>query len=400
MELARTVGEMQSTLDSLKDEQKLMESAFEEQQNELRLLQEKGSNVGKGGLEIVALRDNLKYKEEEIEDLKHRLEKPVPEIVTANGTVAAQDESKDENSGESVKYEGDKNEDASKGELTKFKDGEVATEIKDEIRTDGEVGKTNEDHQDDGVATAKDIDDAEVVDGREENAGQVENNTDKVKQLGGMKRKHGHARRTKGKRWRTIVENSITKNNGDFENHTSNRKVYKEEVKGRRVGKVSDEENFAREDENNNPRKDKSQAKLLETENHENKEDGNGMKENNTNHKMTESETNIYAQKQKPDEVRQSEEHEQSHVQQNWSKRHINKADKNAEQTKSKVLLAGTKELEEVLDVQKQEKDDTDSGHDDEDNDEDFFKESQSEFEDGKDEYKEEIDESEFQSGL
>ena len=69
MELARTVGEMQSTLDSLKDEQKLMESAFEEQQNELRSMQEKGKSVAQGGYDIEALRDNLKHKEEELEGI-------------------------------------------------------------------------------------------------------------------------------------------------------------------------------------------------------------------------------------------------------------------------------------------------------------------------------------------
>ncbi|KAK7404963.1 hypothetical protein VNO78_06052 [Psophocarpus tetragonolobus] len=374
MELSRTVGEMQSTLDSLKDEQKLMESAFVEQQKELRLMQEKASNVGQGGSEIVAIRDNLKHKEAEIEDLKRR-EIPVndhpttfPEIVTTNGTTAAaEDETeKDENSGESAKYEGDDSEDASKSKLTEFKDGEVRSEIKDKIRTYAELVKENEDTQDDGGDTGKD---AEVVDGREkettreEHAG-LENNIDdggQVKQLAVMKRKHGHARRTKGKRFK----GSSIENNGVSDKHTTNRKVYRDEFKGRRVGKVSREENFAREDggrDNNSARKVKSQAKLLKPENHESKE-ANYMKVNKTNH-------------------------------------HINKAHKNAGQTKSKGLLEGQEELEEVLGVQKQEKGAIDSGHDEEDSDEDFFKESQPDFEDEKDEYKEEIDQSEFQPGL
>lgn len=420
MELARTVVEMQSTLDSLKDEQKLMESEFEEQQNELRLMQEKGKSVGQGRSEIEALRDNLKHKEAEMEDLKRRLEIPVndhptifPEIVTANGTIAAQDENgKDEISGESAKHEGDtdNNEGTIKSELTKFKDGEVATEIKDEIRTDGELGKANEDPRDDGGGAAKDLDDVEEADGREkkaiqEYAGQVENNTDggdQVKQLAGMKRKHGRASRTKGKRWRTTVKNSLMENNGVFENHSGDRKVYKDELKGRRVGKVSNEENFAREDEgrnNNSQRKEKPHAKLLKTENHESKEDANDMKVNNTKHQVTNSGSNIYSQKIL-DEIRQSEENEQSQVQENWNKGHINKVDRNAAQTKSKVLLEGLEELKEVLDVQKQEKDSIDSGQDDEDNDYDFFKELHSEFEDEKDEYKGEIDESQFQTGL
>lgn len=407
MELARTVGEMQSTLDSLKDEQKLMESAFEEQQNELRSMQEKGKSVAQGGYDIEALRDNLKHKEEELEDLKRCLETPVNdhptifnEIVNANGTIAAQDEiEKDENSGESAKHEGDNNEGASKSELTKFKDGEVATEMRDGIRTDGD-------------GATKDMDDAEVVDGREkkamreEHAGQVENNTDgggRVKQLAGTKRKHSRASRMKGKRWRTTVKNSSMENNGVFENHSGDRKVYKDELKGRRFGKVSNEGNFARKDvglNNNSHRKGKPLAKLLKPENHESKEDANDMKVNNTKHQETNSGTNIYSQNQILDEMRQLEENEQSQVQQNWSKRHIRKADKNAGKTKSKVLLEGPEELEEILDVKKQEEDPIDSDHDDEDNDNYFFKDLHSEFLDEKDEYKEEIDESEFQTDL
>ncbi|XP_020214899.1 cilia- and flagella-associated protein 251 [Cajanus cajan] len=398
MELGRTVVEMQSTLNSLKDEQKLMESAFEEQQNELRLMQEKERNVREGGSEIVALRENLEHKEEEIKDLKRSFEIPVndnqtifPESQRANETMTAQDESDKD---DSFKYEGEDDEDASKSELTDFKDGDVGTEIKDEIRTNREVGKTNEDPQDEGGVRAKDIDDAEVVDEREkktireENAAQVENSTEgegqdvKVKQSTGMKKKHGRASRKKGNR-RGIVKNSLMENNGVFDNLMNNRKVNKDELKGRRVGKVSDEESFARKDEerdNDNPRKGKPQAKLLKPEN----KDVNDMKVNDTNQWVTNSGTNIYPEKQKLDEMRQSEENEKSIIQQNWSKKHINKANKNAGLTKSKVL---PEELKELEDVQTQEKDATDNGHDD-----DFLKESESEDEKG--EYREEKDES------
>ena len=64
------------------------------------------------------------------------------------------------------------------------------------------------------------------------------------------------------------------------------------------------------------------------------------------------------------------------------------------------MLLEGPEELEEILDVKKQEEDPIDSDHDDEDNDNYFFKDLHSEFLDEKDEYKEEIDESEFQTDL
>ncbi|MCI00639.1 hypothetical protein A2U01_0021661, partial [Trifolium medium] len=89
---------------------------------------------------------------------------------------------------------------------------------------------------------------------------------------------------------------------------------------------------------------------------------------------------------------------------QNWIRRHINNASKDAEQTKSNLFHEEEPEEFEVSDKQKQEKDAVDDGGDDgeEDNNDDFSNESQPEFEDEneKEEYKEEIDESEFQHGL
>src|ERR1044072_1496769 len=59
-ELARTFARMQSTMDSLKEEQKVMESALEEKQNELRVMQAKGNNLGQGHPGVIAQRVNLK----------------------------------------------------------------------------------------------------------------------------------------------------------------------------------------------------------------------------------------------------------------------------------------------------------------------------------------------------
>jgi Sec-independent protein translocase protein TatA len=56
MELARTISEMKSTMNSLKDEQKLIESAFEEKQNELRMMQERRSNLGQRGSQRISSR--------------------------------------------------------------------------------------------------------------------------------------------------------------------------------------------------------------------------------------------------------------------------------------------------------------------------------------------------------
>ncbi|CAK7349906.1 unnamed protein product [Dovyalis caffra] len=73
MELDRRVVEMQSTIGSIKDEQKIMESVLEEKQSEIKMLGEMNKDAEKETLQMVALRESLKQKEVEIEDLKHRL---------------------------------------------------------------------------------------------------------------------------------------------------------------------------------------------------------------------------------------------------------------------------------------------------------------------------------------
>ncbi|XP_042971848.1 uncharacterized protein LOC122303924 [Carya illinoinensis] len=77
MELDRRILEKQSTIGSLKDEQKAMESALEEKQNEIKMLRVKETDPGKENPHVIALMESLKHKEAEIEDLKHRLEYPV-----------------------------------------------------------------------------------------------------------------------------------------------------------------------------------------------------------------------------------------------------------------------------------------------------------------------------------
>ncbi|KAK2433430.1 transcription elongation factor SPT6 [Trifolium repens] len=263
------------------------------------------------------------------------------------------------------------------------------------MKTDEEQGKKNDDTQDDGV-TAKHIE-AEVVEDKkaisEEHQRKLEMNTDggkqdfNAKQLSGVKRKHGHLR-TKGTRWRTIVKNKLMENNGIFESHgevnMEKRKVYKEDKDGT-VGRDSDE---AR----NGQREAESQAKLMKPENLQNRENGNNTTVDKTYHQVTDNGIN-----------NDTEKHEDGTVQQNWIRRHINNASKDAEQTKSNLFHEEELEEIEVLDMQKQEKDAVDGGDDgEEDNNEDFFNDSQPEFEDEneKEEYKEEIDESEFQHGL
>uniref|UniRef100_A0A6N2KZQ9 Uncharacterized protein n=1 Tax=Salix viminalis TaxID=40686 RepID=A0A6N2KZQ9_SALVM len=76
MELDRRQLEMQSTIDSIKDEQKIMESSLEEKQNEIKMLREMNNDAEKGDLQMADLIESLKQKEAEIENLKHHLENP------------------------------------------------------------------------------------------------------------------------------------------------------------------------------------------------------------------------------------------------------------------------------------------------------------------------------------
>ena len=82
MELDRRVLELQSTIDSLKDELKTMEVAFEEKQNEIKELRaQQDDQMGKNeretnGPQVVALVESMKQKEAEIAGLKRRLELP------------------------------------------------------------------------------------------------------------------------------------------------------------------------------------------------------------------------------------------------------------------------------------------------------------------------------------
>jgi len=388
MELTRKIAEMESTMSSLKDEQKLIEYAYQEKQYELRMMQQRGGNLGQGGTKRISSRENLKKMEADIEGLKHRIsidDHPsiFDQIMAANATKEARSKTNNDNQekDQNSKYGGDE----SKSKLTEFKDGEVTAEIKEEIKTNEELGKKNDNPADDG-AGGKEVE-AKVVEDKkaiiEEHQRKLEMNTDagrqdfKAKQLSGAKREHGRLSGTEGARWRNIVKNKLMESNGIFENHGEvnmvKTKVYREDKDGT-VEREAD-----------------SQANLLKPENHEDK-DGNSTIVDKTSQQETDKGINNH-----------QEEHEDGAVQQNWSRRRINNASNNAEQTKSKMFHEEEPEEVVVSDAQKQEKDVID-GEDDgeEDNNDEFFNESQPEFEDEneKEEYKEEIDESEFQHGL
>lgn len=74
MELDSRVLEMQSTISSLKDEQRTTELALEEKRDEIKLLREKEMDMGQRDLQGSSLKEILKQRETEIEDLKRQLE--------------------------------------------------------------------------------------------------------------------------------------------------------------------------------------------------------------------------------------------------------------------------------------------------------------------------------------
>ncbi|KDP24186.1 hypothetical protein JCGZ_25843 [Jatropha curcas] len=76
METDRKILEMQSTIDSLRDEQKVMESALEEKLNEINMNRDTSIDPDAANHQIRALMEQLKQKESEIEDLKRRFENP------------------------------------------------------------------------------------------------------------------------------------------------------------------------------------------------------------------------------------------------------------------------------------------------------------------------------------
>ncbi|KAK8624623.1 hypothetical protein V6N13_089513 [Hibiscus sabdariffa] len=73
MDVDLRLMEMQSTIDSLKDEQKAMESELEDKLNEIKLLRHKEMGSGNGNPLVIALLPTLKQEEAQIQDLNNLL---------------------------------------------------------------------------------------------------------------------------------------------------------------------------------------------------------------------------------------------------------------------------------------------------------------------------------------
>lgn len=144
MELDRRLIEMRSTIDSLKDEQKVMESALEEKQNEIKM-QRAVIDSSREDSQLIDLKEILKQKEAEIEDLRQRLAYPAkvwsvstddPSNPTLNLTDTSSMEQKDKSDTSLRSEKG--------GELhvsADLIDGENSTRVQD--RNEKSVGDTN-----------------------------------------------------------------------------------------------------------------------------------------------------------------------------------------------------------------------------------------------------------------
>lgn len=95
MELHSRVMEMQSTIASLRDEHKTLEMAFDEKQTEIKMLQERETDSIKENPEAIALKEILRKREAEIEDLKHHLDPSNPPVnLTARENMGWEDKTK------------------------------------------------------------------------------------------------------------------------------------------------------------------------------------------------------------------------------------------------------------------------------------------------------------------
>ncbi|GFS41063.1 hypothetical protein Acr_00g0072010 [Actinidia rufa] len=400
-ELDNRILELQSTISTLKDEQRTIESALEEKQTEIKSLREKEIETNNENPQVVALTEILKQKEGEIEDLKHRLEYPVK--VWSVGTD------------DPVKH-------------CLFREGGTAGEKS----SDGAQGKKSTDSQDDGlgIGEAKNnadameaivnrsdggknreqYSDSEAREGKEHGitgTGETEN----LKSQDKSRMKQGYANHPKGKRWRRIARNRSHRSgmnaemdgasikSGQLRNNTKQSEIYKRLRDGEllkldrwQANRLQDESSETKNDDKVGlevgGEEGKDRSKPQNSVDTETKSDGRGETDINQSenfekpNQTSESEDNEIAGdagKQKSDELGQSEEHAGG-VQQQPETRDGEKVDENSEEAK----VADKHEESEVLEVAETQEAETE------------IRESRAGVEEVKEEKEEEPDEPDF----
>lgn len=384
MKLDRTVVEMKSTIDSLKEELKTMEAALEEKQNETKMLMRVSGDQNNDNPRVTELVESLKQKEAEIEALKHRFEYKVWSVSTddpsnppANLTVSKWTKNKE------VQETRPGN-----GTTTQVEDqignGEGETEMmakqldnSQEVNIKHGGGNATGEGQGNKSRGFEDVDHKGIHGkmrgkgnfGNTENSELVEGQKLHVKTERGMKLemqdkssenrvrgKQDYITGIKGKKWRLVTRNRRMEKNGVARMRVRRFFGAEEAASNRRLtgdGRVMEAESGDAEDLEN---------KLT----HVDSSDANGIASNDTKQKQ---------------QVEKSQDHGAISIPLNLSNKDISKLEDNADDDAQDFLG----DLE-VADAEEHEDDATEDG---------FLGESGSNLED-KEEYKEEIDESEF----
>lgn len=387
MELDRRILEKQSTIDSLKDEQRAVESALEEKQKEIQMLREKEIDPGKENPRVMALMESLKQKEAEIEDLKHRTDDPSsPPVNSTENSQVSKGAEEGEKLHESTVIGGEnltRSEDRSKIELNDFREAEATARVLEDgmqkPQESHDEGANNGGHAieepiDEGEGNKKeDSQEHDSQDYREIHKGGVKlEEADSSR----MRGKHGHAGKTKGKRWRMLVKNRWPEKNGNSVNNEEVRKrgrqVFLDDEDGLR-SRTSNMGKLKREGVNNPMEfgkvvsfSDGKDLKNMDATNQVVKGQETLLKNPHTSVNEEVQLLRMDAREQTLEEVRQPEEHEASDIQQQRSSSNGDKVENDAEDLE--VAAA--------------------------DDDDHLIRESRSDVEE--EEYKEETDESEF----
>ncbi|KAK6157194.1 hypothetical protein DH2020_011442 [Rehmannia glutinosa] len=191
-ELNARISDMQSTISSLKDEQKTIVLNFQEQQNEAKLLRDRYIKLKDQNDpdQVTALTELLRRKEAEIEDLKHRFQlhaKADPSLSEIGPSITPENVTAKENISNSQEQSAENG-----------KDKEMMGNLVNNIEEQKPGNENSEAHF---TFHSKELGDANLSESRESvNHHEMQENSNGERFR--FRGKHGYAKRTKGKRLR------------------------------------------------------------------------------------------------------------------------------------------------------------------------------------------------------
>lgn len=197
-ELNSKVLDMESTISSLREEQRAVEMAFQEKQNEVKMLRDKDQDP-----QVEALMEELRHKEAENEDLKHRLQLRGAEV--AHERLILPSNTTAENQGGDVQDGERKNAGETESIDRSSENGGTDADGRSEKKVDQERERgEKEEHEDDEAPVTARGESRDSQETEEVHGGRVklemQENTHRVRG------KRGYLRRAKAKRWRSIAK--------------------------------------------------------------------------------------------------------------------------------------------------------------------------------------------------